>query len=81
MGDFLLNIGCVSMDETHVAANDSTNNYVVFIYFFVSDLKIVYYKTINPKSPCLEQVREKYFASQLIWRQIIQNRLEIDATH
>ena len=37
----LLNIGCLSIHGTHVTANNSTNNNVVF--FFVSDLKTVYY--------------------------------------
>ena len=35
-------IGCLNIHETHVTANNSTNNNIVF--FFVSDLKIVYYK-------------------------------------
>ena len=34
-------IGCLNIHETHVTANNSVNNYAVF--FFVSDLKIVYY--------------------------------------
>ena len=33
--------GCLNIYGTHVTANNSTNNNVVF--FFVSDLKIVYY--------------------------------------
>ena len=37
-----LNTGCLNIHETHVTANNSTNNnYVVF--FFVSDLNIVHY--------------------------------------
>ena len=32
---------CLNIYRTHVAANNFTNNNVVF--FFVSDLKIVYY--------------------------------------
>ena len=38
---FCTNIGCLNIDGTHVTANNSTNNNAVF--FFVSDLKIVYY--------------------------------------
>ena len=34
-------IGCLNIHGTHVIANNSTNNDVVF--FFVSDLEIVYY--------------------------------------
>ena len=34
-------IGCFNIQGTHVAADISTNNNAVF--FFVSDLKIVYY--------------------------------------
>ena len=37
-----INIGCLTVHETWVTAKNSTNNNVVF--FFVSDLKIVYYK-------------------------------------
>ena len=36
-----MNIGYLRIHGTHVTANDSTNNNVVF--FFVLDLKIVYY--------------------------------------
>ena len=32
-------IGCLNLHGTHVTANDSTNNNVVF--FIVSDLKII----------------------------------------
>ena len=32
--------GCVTIQGTHVTANNSSNNKIVF--FFVSDLKIVY---------------------------------------
>ena len=35
------NIMCLNIHRTHVTANNSTNNNDVF--FFVSDLKIVYY--------------------------------------
>ena len=35
------NIGCLNIHRTHVTADYSIYNYVVF--FFVSDLKIVYY--------------------------------------
>ena len=38
---FLGYIGCLSVNGTHVTANNSTNNNVFL--FFVSDLKIVYY--------------------------------------
>ena len=34
-------LGCLNIHETHVTANNSTNNNVVF--FFVLDLKIVFY--------------------------------------
>ena len=34
-------IGCLNIHENPVTANNSTNNNAVF--FFVSDLKIVYY--------------------------------------
>ena len=34
-------IGCLSIHETYVTANNSTNDNAEF--FFVSDLKIVYY--------------------------------------
>ena len=36
-----IKVGCPNIHRTHVTANYSTNNKVVF--FFVSDLKIVYY--------------------------------------
>ena len=35
-----INIGCLNIHGTHVTANNSTNDNV---FFFVSDLKIVYY--------------------------------------
>ena len=35
-------MGCLNIDRTHVTANNSTNTNVGF--FFVSDLKIEYYK-------------------------------------
>ena len=35
-------IGCLNIHGTHMTANNSTDNNVVF--FFVSDLEIVYYK-------------------------------------
>ena len=34
-------LGCLNKHETHVTANNSTNNSIVF--FLVSDLKIVYF--------------------------------------
>ena len=37
------NIGCLKIHGTHVTAKKSTNNNVVF--FFLSDLKIVYYNS------------------------------------
>ena len=41
--------GCLNIHRTHVTANNSTSNNVVF--FFVTDLKIVYtITTINPWS-------------------------------
>ena len=36
----ILCIGCLNIDGTHVTANNSTNNNVVF--FPVSDFKIIY---------------------------------------
>ena len=41
MGPMTANIGYLNIHRIHVTANKSTNNNVVF--FFVSDLKIVYY--------------------------------------
>ena len=35
------NIGCLNIHETQMTTNNSTNNDIVF--FFVSDLRIVYY--------------------------------------
>ena len=35
------NIGCLNIHGTHVTVNNSTNDYGMF--FFVSDLKIIYY--------------------------------------
>ena len=35
------NIGCVNIHGAHLTANTSINNNIVF--FFVSELKIVYY--------------------------------------
>ena len=62
-----LYIGCLNIHGTHVNANNSTNNNVVF--FFVSYLK----KSILYQLLILDQTavnkREKYFASLLIWRQ------------
>ena len=37
----LFNIWCLNIHGTHVTANNSTNDNVVFL--FVSDFKIVYY--------------------------------------
>ena len=42
-------IGCLNIHGTHVTADNSTHNNVVFFLF--SDLKIVYtITTINPRS-------------------------------
>ena len=56
-------IGCLNIHETHVTANNSTYNNIVF--FFVSDLKT----TINPWPQCIGQEGKKYFSSLPIWRQ------------
>ena len=40
-------IGCVYIHGNYVTTNDETNNNV---FIFVSDLKIVYKTTINPRS-------------------------------
>ena len=62
-----------------MTANNSTNNNVVF--FFVSDLKIVYDNNYQ-SSITMPWTREgKYFASRIFGYKIIQNCLEIDATH
>ena len=75
----LSNIGCLNMHETHLTANNSTNNNVVF--FFVSDLKQNIKTTINPRSQCLEQERKNILRHYLFGDKIIQNCLKIDATH
>ena len=51
-------IGCLSIHGTRVTSNNFTNNNV---FFFVSDLKILFY---NPRKR-----EEYYFASLLTWRQ------------
>ena len=57
-------IGCLSILETHVTADNSINNNVVFI--FVSELKIIH----SNNSIRMPWTKEgKYFASLLIWRQ------------
>ena len=48
---------CLNINGTHVTANNSTNNYV---FFFVSDLKIVEQLSILDHNA--------YFASLLSWR-------------
>ena len=61
----LEHIGCLNIHGTYVTANNSTNNNV---FFFVSDLKIVYYSKYQ-SSITMPWIREeKYFTSRLIWR-------------
>ena len=59
---------------THLTTNNSTSNKV---FFFVSDLKIVYYnknQSINTRLQCLGQERKNILPHGVIC-------LEIDATH
>ena len=63
----ICSIGCLNIHGNHVTANESTSNNAVF--FFVSDLKIIYYNN-NQFSITMPWTREeKYFASLLISRQ------------
>ena len=57
----------ILVHETHVIANNSTNNIVVF--FFVSDLKIVYWKKLSILDQNALDKLEKYFVSLFNWRQ------------
>ena len=57
----------LNIHGTHVTANNSTNNNVVF--FFVSDLQIVYYNNYQSLIPMFWTRQEKYFALLFIWRQ------------
>ena len=52
-------IGCLDIHGTHVTANNSTNNNVVFI--FVPDLKIEYYKQLLILDHNALDEREKIF--------------------
>ena len=57
------NVEFLYINGTHVTANTSTNNN--FVFFFVSDLKIVY-DNHNESSITVPRTRdEKYFASPL----------------
>ena len=72
---------CLIIHGTRATANNSTYNNAVF--FFVSDLKIGYYTitTVNPWSQCIGQERKNIFRQYLFGDKILQNCLQIDATH
>ena len=59
-------MGYLNILGTNVTANNSTTNNV---FFFVSDLKIVYYNNYQFSNTMSWTIEEKYFASLLIWRQ------------
>ena len=56
---FHVNTGCLNIYRTYVTAIDSNNNYVVF--FFVSDLKIVYYNNYYSLITMPWTIEEKIF--------------------
>ena len=60
----LVNIECLNIHVTHISANKFTNKNVMF--FFVSDLKIVYYNNYYPSIAMLWTREEKYFVLLLI---------------
>ena len=60
-------IGCFNIHGTHVTSNNSPNNNV--LYFFVLDLKIVYYNNYLSSTTMPWTIEEKYFASLIIWGQ------------
>ena len=61
------NKGCLNINRTQVTANNFTTNNNVF--FFVSDLKIVYDNNYESLITMPWTREEKYFTSLLIWRQ------------
>ena len=68
----------VAQNGTHVIANNSTKNNLVF--FFVSYLKIVFSNN-STWSQCLVQERKNILRYHLFGDKIIQNCLKINATH
>ena len=60
---------CLNIHGTHVTANISTNNN--FMFFFVSDLKIVYNNNYLSSITMPWTREEKYFASLLILNRLI----------
>ena len=73
-------IGWLNICGTHVTANNSTNNNVVF--FIVSYLKIVYYNNYSYLSTIPWTREEKiFYATTYLETKIIQNCLKTDATY
>ena len=69
-------IGRVNIHSTHVTANNSTNNNV---FFFVSDLKIVFYNNIYSPITKPWTREENTLCHNLFGNEIIQNCLKIDS--
>ena len=55
-------IVCLTIHESHATTNKSATSNV---FFFVSDLEIVYKKGINPRSQCIGQERKNIFPHEL----------------
>ena len=74
------NVRRLKIYGTHVTADNSTNNNVVF--FFVSDLKIVYNNNYKSSITMPWTREEKTFClTTYLETKIIQNCLKIDGTH
>ena len=73
-----INTGCLNIHGTHVTLNNSTNDNV---FFFVSDLKIVFYNNYELSITMPSTKKEKgIFHHYLFGDKIIQNFLQIDVT-
>ena len=74
------NKGCLNIHGTHGTANNSTTNNIEF--FFVSDLKIVYYNKLSILDHnALDKKSKNILCHQLFGDKIIQKSLKINATH
>ena len=75
---FVADIRCLNKHGTLVTASNSTNNNV---FFFVSDLKVVYYNSYKSSITMHLTREENILCHYLFGDKIIQNCLKIDATH
>ena len=74
-----VNIGGLITHDTHVIANNSTNNNAVF--FFVSVLKIIYYNNCKSSITMPLTREENITCHYLFGDRIIQNCLKIEITN